>query len=198
MAEGIGALDITSAQILCSFRKAACQRAALGRDSKKLCYRPSVGPFFSAFGSLTAPLLRRCGWHSLCVRHVRPLWGCLRCQHTGAECSVLHLCQVRGPLLPSRLPGEGNYIRFQQYTGAGVTITRSCAANASLHVALQYLKSIRLERNRKTGFKCPRGCGKGSAHKDSCPGKIDKSHPIHPRNEEQKKKKKVQQLHDMQ
>eukprot|EP00882_Tetradesmus_deserticola_P030785 GHRQ01034734.1.p2 GENE.GHRQ01034734.1~~GHRQ01034734.1.p2 ORF type:complete len:117 (-),score=34.63 GHRQ01034734.1:231-581(-) len=57
--------------------------------------------------------------------------------------------------------------------------------------ALQYLKSIRLERNRKTGFKCPRGCGKGSAHKEPCPGKIDKSHPIHPRNEEQKKKKKV-------
>jgi hypothetical protein len=26
----------------------------------------------------------------------------------------------------------------------------------------QYLKSIRLERNRKTGFKCPRGCGKGT------------------------------------
>jgi hypothetical protein len=58
-----------------------------------------------------------------------------------------------------------------------------------LHV--QYLKSIRLERNRKTGFKCPRGCGKGTQHPGPCPGKIDKSHPIHPRNEEQKKKKKV-------
>lgn len=56
---------------------------------------------------------------------------------------------------------------------------------------LQYLKSIRLERNRKTGFKCPRGCGKGTKHTGPCPGKIDKSHPIHPRNEEQKKKKKV-------
>lgn len=56
---------------------------------------------------------------------------------------------------------------------------------------LQYLKSIRLERNRKTGFKCPRGCGKGTKHPGPCPGKIDKSHPIHPRNEEQKKKKKV-------
>ncbi|WIA12645.1 hypothetical protein OEZ85_006297 [Tetradesmus obliquus] len=55
----------------------------------------------------------------------------------------------------------------------------------------KYLKSIRLERNRKTGFKCPRGCGKGSAHTEPCPGKIDKSHPIHPRNEEQKKKKKA-------
>jgi hypothetical protein len=58
-------------------------------------------------------------------------------------------------------------------------------------VSLQYLKSIRLERNRKTGFKCPRGCGKGTKHSGPCPGKIDKSHPIHPRNEEQKKKKKV-------
>lgn len=56
---------------------------------------------------------------------------------------------------------------------------------------MQYLKSIRLERNRKTGFKCPRGCGKGTQHSGPCPGKIDKSHPIHPRNEEQKKKKKV-------
>lgn len=58
----------------------------------------------------------------------------------------------------------------------------------------QYLKSIRLERNRKTGFKCPRGCGKGSRHPEPCPGKIDKSHPIHPRNEEQKKKKKVREM----
>ncbi len=56
---------------------------------------------------------------------------------------------------------------------------------------LQCLKGIRLERNRKTGFKCPRGCGKGSAFKDPCPGKIDKSHPIHPRSEDSKKRKKV-------
>jgi hypothetical protein len=55
----------------------------------------------------------------------------------------------------------------------------------------QFLKSNKLERNRKTGFKCPRGCGKGSAFPEACPGKIDKSHPIHPRNEESKKKKKV-------
>lgn len=59
------------------------------------------------------------------------------------------------------------------------------------YCVVQYLKSIRCERNRKTGFKCPRGTGKGTSHKDPCPGKIDKSHPIHPRNEEQKKKKKV-------
>ena len=56
---------------------------------------------------------------------------------------------------------------------------------------LQYLKSIKLERNRKTGFKCPRGAGKGSKYDTACPGKIDKSHPIHPRNEESKKRKKV-------
>lgn len=28
-----------------------------------------------------------------------------------------------------------------------------------------------LVRNRKTGFKCPRGCGKGSTS-DACPGKV--------------------------
>jgi hypothetical protein len=55
----------------------------------------------------------------------------------------------------------------------------------------QFLKSNKLERNRKTGFKCPRGCGKGTTFKEPCPGKIDKSHPIHPRNEDSKKKKKV-------
>lgn len=58
-------------------------------------------------------------------------------------------------------------------------------------VTLQFLKSNKLERNRKTGFKCPRGCGKGTTFKEACPGKIDKSHPIHPRSEESKKKKKV-------
>lgn len=55
----------------------------------------------------------------------------------------------------------------------------------------KYLKNQRLEKNRKTGFKCPRGCGKGTHFKDPCPGKVDKSHPIHPRNEELKKKKKA-------
>ena len=27
-------------------------------------------------------------------------------------------------------------------------------------------------RNRKTGFKCPRGCGKGTKHDHACPGKV--------------------------
>ncbi|KAL6758115.1 hypothetical protein V8C86DRAFT_1549659 [Haematococcus lacustris] len=45
----------------------------------------------------------------------------------------------------------------------------------------QFLKANRLEKNRKTGFRCPRGCGKGSAHTQPCPGRIDKSHPIIPR-----------------
>lgn len=89
-------------------------------------------------------------------------------------------------------------------------------------------------RNRKTGFKCPRGCGKESAFSQACPGKvaspplfglifesycqhctaasgplahcvalahrsrtpllamqIDKSHPIHVRNDNAKKRRKV-------
>ena len=33
-------------------------------------------------------------------------------------------------------------------------------------------------RSRKVGFKCPRGCGKASAHAKPCPGTIQKSHPI--------------------
>lgn len=56
----------------------------------------------------------------------------------------------------------------------------------------KYLKSVRLEKSRKTGFKCPRGCGKGTKFSDSCPGKITKSHPIHIRNDEAKKRKKAQ------
>ena len=27
-------------------------------------------------------------------------------------------------------------------------------------------------RSRKTGFKCPRGCGKGTKHDAPCPGKV--------------------------
>lgn len=77
---------------------------------------------------------------------------------------------------------------------AGAAAATAAAAAAAVPYHTQYLKSIRLERNRKTGFKCPRGCGKGTQHSGPCPGKIDKSHPIHPRNEEQKKKKKVRGL----
>ncbi|KAK9814734.1 hypothetical protein WJX72_010679 [[Myrmecia] bisecta] len=58
----------------------------------------------------------------------------------------------------------------------------------------KYLKSVRLEKNRKTGFKCPRGCGKGSSYSEPCPGKIDKSHPIHIRNDGAKKRKKAPAL----
>ena len=45
--------------------------------------------------------------------------------------------------------------------------------------------------NRKTGFKCPRGCGKQTAFERPCPGKVDKSHPIHPRAEATKRRKKA-------
>lgn len=46
-----------------------------------------------------------------------------------------------------------------------------------------------MEKNRKTGFKCPRGSGKGTKFNDPCPGRITKSHPIHPRNEDNKKRR---------
>jgi hypothetical protein len=44
-------------------------------------------------------------------------------------------------------------------------------------------------RGRKAGFPCPRGRGKGTQFpEDECRGKIDKSHPIVPKNEGRKKK----------
>lgn len=64
-------------------------------------------------------------------------------------------------------------------------------------------------RNRKTGFKCPRGCGKGTKHDAPCNGKarevdvdascriihrmpqITKSHPIQMQGEVAKKRKQV-------
>ena len=49
----------------------------------------------------------------------------------------------------------------------------------------------RARSNRKTGFKCPRGCGKTTAYDRPCPGKVDKSHPIHPRAEATKRRKKA-------
>ena len=45
--------------------------------------------------------------------------------------------------------------------------------------------------NRKTGFKCPRGCGKKTAFDQACPGKCEKSHPILPRSEVAKRRKKA-------
>ncbi|KAG1680596.1 hypothetical protein FOA52_015044 [Chlamydomonas sp. UWO 241] len=52
----------------------------------------------------------------------------------------------------------------------------------------KFLRSNKLDKSRKTGFKCPRGCGKGSSFGGPCPGRIDKSHPIYPRNETKKLK----------
>lgn len=52
----------------------------------------------------------------------------------------------------------------------------------------KYLKKHGFEMNRKTGFPCPRGRGKATRFPDECKGRVDKSHPIIPRNEEKKKK----------
>lgn len=67
-----------------------------------------------------------------------------------------------------------------------------CPSDASVYhqdCLEKYLRSIRCEKNRKTGFKCPRGCGKATRFPEPCPGKIDKSHPVHMRGEQKKKKK---------
>lgn len=55
--------------------------------------------------------LCRCGRPTLYIGHLRPVWGDLRCQHTGAECAVVHLQELRGPALPPGLLGKGEYTR---------------------------------------------------------------------------------------
>jgi hypothetical protein len=50
----------------------------------------------------------RCGWPALYLGHVRPVWGGMRCQQPGAECAVMHVQELRGPTLPSGLPGKGD------------------------------------------------------------------------------------------
>ncbi|KAG0586899.1 hypothetical protein KC19_2G125700 [Ceratodon purpureus] len=59
------------------------------------------------------------------------------------------------------------------------------------HCIETYLKTIRLDKQRKTGFQCPRGCGKGSKSDKPCPGRVTKSHPIHARNDSSKKRRKA-------
>ncbi|KAL0028242.1 hypothetical protein WJX79_003932 [Trebouxia sp. C0005] len=69
-----------------------------------------------------------------------------------------------------------------------------CEAEASVYhqdCIEKYLKSIRCEKNRKTGYHCPRGSGRNSKYSDApCPGRVTKSHPIHIRNEQAKKRQK--------
>ena len=103
--------------------------------------------------------------------------------------------------------------------GAGRVRMRPCAKPTLLTLFAQacldkFLRSNKLDKSRKTGFKCPRGCGKGSSFPAPCPGRvgghaawwvhrrsqihaaptpcncaqIDKSHPIFPRNETKKHK----------
>lgn len=36
---------------------------------------------------------------------------------------------------------------------------------------MRFVYDVRL-RNRKTGFKCPRGCGKGTRFEECCRGKV--------------------------
>eukprot|EP00887_Chlorella_sp_A99_P007317 scaffold2.g7317.t1 len=59
----------------------------------------------------------------------------------------------------------------------------------------KYLKSIRLERNRKIGFPCPRGCGKNTRYPEACRGKVLKSHPVMIRSEANKKRRQAELEH---
>ena len=36
----------------------------------------------------------------------------------------------------------------------------------------KFLRKEKLDKSRKTGFKCPRGCGKGSKYPSECPGRV--------------------------
>lgn len=36
----------------------------------------------------------------------------------------------------------------------------------------KYLRSNKLDKSRKTGFKCPRGFGKGTKSAQPCPGRV--------------------------
>lgn len=92
------------------------------------------------------------------------------------------------------LCGECCDSETQELNALTCTFAPNCPEEASCYhqdCLERYLKNIRCEKNRKTGFKCPRGCGKGTAYDESCRGKIDKSHPIHVRNDNNKKRKKA-------
>jgi len=42
----------------------------------------------------------------------------------------------------------------------------------------KFFRSNKLDKSRKTGFKCPRGCGKDSAFSSPCPGRVGSDHPM--------------------
>jgi hypothetical protein len=60
------------------------------------------------------------------------------------------------------------------------------------HCLEKFLKSMKCERNRKIGFPCARGCGKGTKFKEACRGKILKSHPVTIRSEANKKRRQAE------
>mmetsp|Transcript_8999 Transcript_8999/g.26959 ORF Transcript_8999/g.26959 Transcript_8999/m.26959 type:complete len:878 (+) Transcript_8999:131-2764(+) len=92
------------------------------------------------------------------------------------------------------LCGEQCDSETQELNALTCTFAPNCPEDSSCYhqdCLERYLKNIRCEKNRKTGFKCPRGCGKGTKYDEPCRGKIDKSHPIHVRNDNNKKRKKA-------
>eukprot|EP00892_Ulva_mutabilis_P005339 jgi/Ulvmu1/3177/UM015_0218.1 len=88
------------------------------------------------------------------------------------------------------LCGEPADASTEELNALTCTFTQ-CDANIYHQDCLEkYLKRSGCEKNRKTGFPCPRGRGKTKGV-DQCPGRIDKSHPIHPRKEDKVKKAKA-------
>ncbi|KAG7671376.1 hypothetical protein KSW81_003514 [Nannochloris sp. 'desiccata'] len=71
---------------------------------------------------------------------------------------------------------------------------KDCAEENLYHQACveKYLKSIKCEKNRKSGFNCPRGCGKATKYPEKCKGKITKSHPVTIRSEGNKKRRQAE------
>ena len=51
----------------------------------------------------------------------------------------------------------------------GAFATRRLLVQACLD---KFFRSNKLDKSRKTGFKCPRGCGKDSKHASPCPGRV--------------------------
>lgn len=49
----------------------------------------------------------RCGGPALYIGHLRSVRRGMRCQHSGAECAVMHVQELRRPALPPGLPREG-------------------------------------------------------------------------------------------
>lgn len=100
-------------------------------------------------------------WHHW---HLRPLRGGVRWHSAGVQPAFLHLRPMQGPHLP---PGWHGASGGAPAHADGIPEFQSCLD--------KFLRSNKLDKSRKTGFKCPRGCGKGSSFSAACPGRVSPS-----------------------